>query len=151
MYIFIDIYIVYSFCTTLPIVWQRLSDLGSCKAMMLVILLIVFLFFYIYFFFFEWFILFFFSLLPSPSFWHHLFHLEVREGHQLWSNCPGCSGLELFLCLFSFVYIFLCNCFLNLSQSVCVSPPVSSSGSCRRVLGRGWEDLRASRGEKNIK
>lgn len=36
MYIFIDIYRVYSFCTTLPIVWQSLCDLGSCKAMILV-------------------------------------------------------------------------------------------------------------------
>lgn len=30
------IYIVYSFCTTLPIAWQSICDLRSCKAMTLV-------------------------------------------------------------------------------------------------------------------
>lgn len=53
MYIFIDIYRVYSFCTTLPIVWQSLCDLGSCKAMILVKFIglsCLFFFFFTYFF-----------------------------------------------------------------------------------------------------
>ena len=67
------IYIVYSFCTTLPIAWQSICDLRSCKAMTLV-RVISWSCHFIYFFSMCFFFLLFFSL------WHHLFQLEVREG-----------------------------------------------------------------------
>lgn len=73
------IYIVYSFCTTLPIAWQSICDLRSCKAMRLVRFLSLschFIFFYFFFFF----CFVFFSL------WHHLFQLEVRVGEG--RGCP---------------------------------------------------------------
>lgn len=60
------IYIVYSFCTTLPIAWQSICDLRSCKAMTLVRFISLschFIFFYIFFFCF----LFFFSLTSFVS------------------------------------------------------------------------------------
>lgn len=74
------IYIVYSFCTTLPIAWQSMCDLRSCKAMILVKFIgLSFCFISslcVYFLF---------------SLWHHLFQLEVREGapvQQLWCYEP---------------------------------------------------------------
>lgn len=54
------IYIVYSFCTTLPIAWQSICDLRSCKAMTLVRFISLschFIFFYIFFFCFLFFFL----------------------------------------------------------------------------------------------
>lgn len=55
MYVWIYIYIVYSFCTTLPIAWQSICDLRSCKAMTLVRLISLschlIYFFYLFFFF----------------------------------------------------------------------------------------------------
>lgn len=65
MYIFIDIYRVYSFCTTLPIVWQSLCDLGSCKAMILVKFIGLSCLFFFFFFKYFYYVYFFFLSLTS--------------------------------------------------------------------------------------
>lgn len=72
IYVCIYLYIVYSFCTTLPIAWQSICDLRSCKAMTLVRFISLSCCF-----------MFFFSMCSFyfllSSLWHHLLQLEVRE------------------------------------------------------------------------
>lgn len=97
------IYIVYSFCTTLPIAWQSICDLRSCKAMTLVRFISLschFIFFYIFFF---CFLFFFFSLTSFVS-----AGSERQEGGSdpaFMMERTGTLGITFFSVIFLFFHL----------------------------------------------